>query len=135
MHIPIDLRFIHIRQNRSVLIKLHVQCFSFQRFVHFNFHCGYTSRCVKYASPHLDNDCSKTKEADPKCTNCDGVHTANSSKCPALIREKILRHPTSQIPYLKPSFPLQLSFHRTSNSNFRCSKTQHQTFICVCRSY
>lgn len=63
------------------------QCFACHRFGHFSLHCGYAPRCVKCTGPHLAKDCSKAKETDSKCTNCEGV------QCPALLREKTIRQP------------------------------------------
>ena len=69
------------------------QCFACQRFGHSSMHCGFAPRCVKCAGPHLAKDCVKPKETDPKCANCNGIHTANYTKCPTIIEEKENRRP------------------------------------------
>lgn len=98
-----------------------VQCFSCQRFEHSSLYCGFAPRCVKYAGPHLAKDCVKTLDTDPKCTDCDGIHTANYTKCSALIAEKPARKPihpnTQNFPALKnKKFPGQASTQLTSNT-------------------
>lgn len=63
------------------------QCFSCQRFRHFSLYCGYAPRCVNCASPHMANDCPKTRDEDPKGVNFEGSRIANYTKCLALINQ------------------------------------------------
>lgn len=59
------------------------QCFSCQRFGHSSFNCSHPPRCVKCAGEHKASDCPKTREENPACCNCGGLHTANFRGCPS----------------------------------------------------
>ena len=59
------------------------QCKRCQEIGHSQNYCNKTPRCVKCGDKHLSKECGKLKEAQPKCANCHGPHTANYRGCPA----------------------------------------------------
>lgn len=71
-----------------------IQCRNCQRFGHSASNCGMIYRCVKCTNPHDVGQCQKKPEDSPQCINCDQKHSANFSKCQALIdfRENLKKH-------------------------------------------
>lgn len=65
-----------------------MQCFACQRFGHSSLNCGYTQQCVKCAGSLLAKDCVKSREAEPKWTNCNDAHLDNYIKYPFLLQVK-----------------------------------------------
>lgn len=65
----------------------YTQCHRCQFFGHGSRNCNMPARCVKCAGKHETRTCTmqKTETSKPKCCNCSGDHTANYSKCPALL--------------------------------------------------
>ena len=61
------------------------QCHACQQFGHSSHNCGNPPRCVKCAGEHITKECQKTMDQDPKCCNCNGIHTANFRGCPAYL--------------------------------------------------
>lgn len=59
------------------------QCRKCQLFGHSALNCNREYRCVKCDDKHLPGECLRKsrEEGKPKCVNCGGDHTANSSTC------------------------------------------------------
>jgi len=57
------------------------QCHRCQQFGHTKNYCRRPFACVKCAGTHPSTECKKDKNADPKCVNCEGRHTANYRGC------------------------------------------------------
>lgn len=63
---------------------------------HGSDHCGRHSRCIRCGDEHKSSECpkrtnkedpkSRIPDADVKCANCAGNHTANFSKCPVKLK-------------------------------------------------
>lgn len=51
------------------------QCFRCQQFGHTKNYCCRPHVCVKCAGNHSTNECTKVKESEAKCANCNGNHT------------------------------------------------------------
>lgn len=59
------------------------QCYRCQSFGHVLSGCQREPRCVKCGKNHLITNCPfKGENFTPKCTNCNGDHTANYRECP-----------------------------------------------------
>jgi hypothetical protein len=72
------------------------QCYRCQRFGHSSLNCGHPARCVKCSGDHSADECPRERHSaisQPKCCNCNGVHTANYGGCPshktAVTRQKL----------------------------------------------
>lgn len=61
--------------------KLVPQCKRCQAYGHTQKYCAKEPRCVKCTGKHLTKDCSKAKDAHPKCIHCGEGHPANYRGC------------------------------------------------------
>ena len=73
------------------------QCHRCQQFGHAASHCGREYKCVKCTEQHEPGQCNRTSkdaEGSPRCVNCQGEHTANTTSCPSYIKyvQKISSH-------------------------------------------
>lgn len=57
------------------------QCHRCQQFGHTKNYCLRPFICVKCAGSHPSTSCTKSKNVEPKCANCNGKHTANYRGC------------------------------------------------------
>lgn len=71
------------------------QCKNCQEFGHTKNHCNKKPRCVKCAQNHLTAQCSKPKEARPKCANCSGDHPASYRGC--MVARELQKRRNNQI--------------------------------------
>lgn len=53
------------------------QCFNYQGYGHSSLCCSLEPKCVKCAQSHAFKTCTKPRDTNAKCANCDGNHTAN----------------------------------------------------------
>ena len=58
-----------------------VQCKRCQRYGHMQKYCNHNFRCVKCASSHPTDQCTKSPETPAKCIHCQGEHPANYKGC------------------------------------------------------
>ena len=65
--------------------KPYIQYYRCQAHDHSSTNCNKNAVCVKCAGSHNTKECTKSFGAPPTCSNCQGNHTANYSKCPALL--------------------------------------------------
>lgn len=77
----------------NTALKRLTQCRNCQQFGHAASNCGQKYRCVKcdMSKPHAPGQCARKSpndEGNPKCVNCGGDHTANSSTCPKFLEYK-----------------------------------------------
>lgn len=85
----LETRFlIHILKIKSYCFNKPTHYFACQIFGHSSFHCCYGPMYLKCAEPDLAIDCVKLRETYPKCANCDGIHTAKFTECPALTQNR-----------------------------------------------
>lgn len=65
------------------------QCQNCQLYGHGSRNCRLASKCVKCGGDHITKNCDVDVDADSKkllkCTNCNGNHSANYSKCPCRL--------------------------------------------------
>lgn len=59
------------------------QCHRCQLFHHSQRNCHRDPRCVKCGKSHATSECPKPRDAEAKCANCGGKHTASYRGCPA----------------------------------------------------
>lgn len=83
------------RKNRVEI----TQCFRCQRFGHTQRQCRLAPRCVRCAGDHTASQCTKPRDAEAKCCNCDGKHPASFRGCPACPQK-----PQADLP---PTLPRQ----------------------------
>ncbi|GBN81021.1 hypothetical protein AVEN_139099-1 [Araneus ventricosus] len=62
----------------------HHQCYNFQMWNHGSKNCKLNPKCVICAGKHPSKECPHKgkKEAEIKCANCNGPHTASYRGCP-----------------------------------------------------
>lgn len=109
------------------------QCHRCQAFGHGEAFCYRKPRCVKCLEEHHTKNCSlvKSENSTPQCVNCKGAHTANYSKCPALLEYLEKRDGNRQPPnntadnnnYRQAPQPQQLQ-RQIPNRNIRPTTSQ-----------
>lgn len=62
------------------------QCFNCQLYGHGARQCNLNPRCLKCGADHKTMECKKPKETPPQCTNCQGDHLSNYTKCPTHLK-------------------------------------------------
>lgn len=62
-----------------------IQCKNCYRYAHTSTNCRSAATCAYCSGPkHEDILCPKsTRQLQPRCSNCQGIHTATSPSCPA----------------------------------------------------
>ncbi|GJQ75245.1 hypothetical protein Trydic_g9844 [Trypoxylus dichotomus] len=58
------------------------QCHRCHLYGHGQRKCHAAAVCVKCTGPHQTAGCTKPRYTPPKCTLCQGTHTANYKACP-----------------------------------------------------
>lgn len=93
---PAEVTLQHIKKVSSLFLirvywekfnssKPFIQCFRCQAHGHTSINCSKDFECMKCAGSYDSTDCLKTLDTPATCVNCIGDHTANYSKCLALL--------------------------------------------------
>lgn len=92
----INLNMLHnMKAINSIIIRWEklvnrrpTQCHRCQAWGHSATNCGKNYRCVKCNDSHQPGACPRKDRnvGSPKCVNCQGDHSANSTTCPAYIK-------------------------------------------------
>lgn len=87
------------------------QCHRCQQFGHTKNYCLRPFICVKCAGSHPSTSCTKSKNAEPKCANCKGKHTANYRGC--LTFKNAIRNKVHPVRSAHCPTPVQAARHTT----------------------
>lgn len=76
------------------------QCMRCQKYGHTRTYCNHPPKCVRCGKGHDSTSCTKTRETDAICANCDGPHPANYRGCQTLkeLRTTRKKHEILQRP-------------------------------------
>lgn len=88
--------YCKVSWKRHVNKKELIQCHRCQKWGHATSNCNMPAKCLKCAQSHLTGECTKTRDTDATCANCDGKHPANSIECEVYqrrLRAKQARRP------------------------------------------
>lgn len=76
--------------------KLIPQCKKCQVYGHTQNFCNKEPRCVKCVGKHRTAECTKQKDAPPKCVNCGEAHPANYRGCIVIKELQKIRNKTRE---------------------------------------
>ena len=107
-----------------------VQCKRCQRYGHTQKYCNHNFRCVKCASNHPTDQCTKFPETPAKCIHCQGEHPANYKGCSAYKTLHNIKYPklrpkdiTIQEPRPQKLTSPSVSYAQATQGNVNNSKT------------
>lgn len=79
--------YTKIKWERHINNKIIIQCHRCQDWGHATTNCRANPVCLKCAKGHWTRECPKQTNEPPKCSNCEGEHTANNIKCQVYINK------------------------------------------------
>lgn len=100
-----------------------LQCKRCQRFGHSKNQCYRPFRCVKCGSDHPTTSCTKTRDTEATCANCQAKHPANYRGCIKYkeYKERILKIQPKTLPNKQPKLTAEEDKQQTGKSNIHKS--------------
>lgn len=107
------------------------QCFKCQRFGHTKNYCQMEPRCVKCLGNHLYQNCTKTADTPPTCTNCKEPHPANYRGCKHYLSIKNARNIVNrQVQTQQPQSSTQPDSRQAPNTNIpQRANASHASYV------
>lgn len=100
-----------------------VQCHRCQEFGHTKSYCKKSFRCVKCGLGHATTECSKTRDAPPKCVHCLESHTASYKGCK--VYQNIISKRTNSE---KRRSYAQAGYNAVNNNNYQQQNSFNMTY-------